>query len=152
MWQVHWFKKYLSNVLTPINISMKIRLIWKFIPVPIFITNWLIPSKFAGYHIATLALVRPSHEDDEGLIQHELTHVKQNIRTLGISGVRQYFDKNHKLDRECEAYAIQLQYVPQPQQDVMKKRFVNYIYSKYDLGMSKNYIRRRFFKHIEDIG
>jgi len=131
---------------------MKIRLIWKFIPVPIFITNWLIPSKFAGYHIATLALVRPSHEDDEGLIQHELTHVKQNIRTLGISGVRQYFDKNHKLDRECEAYAIQLQYVPQPQQDVMKKRFVNYIYSKYDLGMSKNYIRRRFFKHIEDIG
>lgn len=138
--------------MTPINISMKIRLIWKFIPVPIFITNWLIPSKFAGYHIATLALVRPTHKDDEGLIQHELTHVKQNIRTLGISGIRQYFDKNHKLDRECEAYAIQLQYVPQPQQDVMKTRFVNYIYSKYDLGMSKNYIRRRFFKHVEEIG
>ena len=99
---------------------MKIRLIWKFIPVPIFITNWLIPSKFAGYHIATLALVRPTHKDDEGLIQHELTHVKQNLRTLGVSGIRQLFDKNHKLNRECEAYAVQLQYVPPIQRDVIR--------------------------------
>ena len=61
---------------------MKIRLIWKFIPVPIFITNWLIPSKFAGYHIVDIVLIRPEYKDDEGLIQHELTHVKQNIRTF----------------------------------------------------------------------
>ena len=131
---------------------MKIRLIWKFIPIPVFITNWLIPSKFAGYHIATLALVRPTHKDDEGLIQHELTRVKQNIRTFGVSGIRQYFDKNHKLDRECEAYAVQLQYVPKSDKDVMNKRFVNYIYSKYDLGMSKNYIRRRFNSAVEKAG
>jgi len=130
---------------------MKIRLIWKFIPIVIFISNWM-PKKFSGYHVGTTVIIRPDYADDEGLIQHELTHVKQNIRTLGISGIRQYFDKNHKLNRECEAYAVQLQYVPQPQQDVMKKRFVNYIYSKYDLGMSKNYIRRRFFNYIEEIG
>jgi|TARA_B110000444_G_C18734154_1_gene544754 hypothetical protein len=131
---------------------MKIRLIWKFLPVPIFITNWLIPSKFAGYHIATLALVRPEYKEDEGLIQHELTHVKQNIRTLGVSGIRQYFDKNHKLDRECEAYATQLMYVPHNQKDVMRTRFVNFMYTKYDLGMSKNYIRRRFETHLGEGG
>jgi hypothetical protein len=34
----------------------------------------------------------------------------------------------------------------------MNKRFVNYIYSKYDLGMSKNYIRRRFNSAVEKAG
>jgi hypothetical protein len=131
---------------------MKIRLIWKFIPVPIFITNWLIPSKFAGYHIVDIVLIRPEYKDDEGLIQHELTHVKQNIRTFMWSGIRQYWDKNHKLDRECEAYAVQLQYVPIPQRDVMRKRFVNFIYTKYNLGMSKNFIRRRFEQVIRKVG
>ena len=131
---------------------MKIKLIWKFIPVVVFITNWLIPSKFAGYHIGTVSFVRPEYKDDEGLIQHELTHVKQNIRTLGVSGIRQYFDKNHKLDRECEAYATQLMYVPNDQKEVMRRRFVNFMYTKYDLGMSKNYIRRRFETHLGEGG
>ena len=131
---------------------MKIRLIWKFIPVPIFITNWLIPSRFAGYHIVDIVLIRPEYKDDESLIQHELTHVKQNLRTLGVSGIRQLFDKNHKLNRECEAYAVQLLYVPPIQRDVMKNRFVNYMYSKYNLGMSKNFIRRRFDQYIQESG
>ena len=78
--------------------------------------------------------------------------MKQNLRTLGVSGIRQLFDKNHKLNRECEAYAVQLQYVPPIQRDVMKTRFVNYMYSKYNLGMSKNYIRRRFDQYIQGSG
>ena len=122
---------------------MKIRLIWNFIPILIFITNWM-PKKFSGYHVGCLVLIRPDYKDDEGLIQHELTHVKQNIRTLGWSGIKQIWNKNHKLNRECEAYAVQLEYVPVKQYDTMKTRFVNYMYTKYDLGMSKNFIRRRF--------
>ena len=59
---------------------MKFRIIWKFIPIPIFITNWM-PARFAGYHIVDIVLIRPDYKDDEGLIQHELTHVKQNLRT-----------------------------------------------------------------------
>mgnify|MGYP005731052541 FL=1 len=126
---------------------MKIRLIWKFIPIPVFITNWM-PERFAGYHIVDIVLIRPDYKDDEGLIQHELTHVKQNLRTLFWSGIKQYWDKNHKLNRECEAYAVQLQYVPDEDYEVMKTRFVNFMYTKYNLGMSKNYIRRRFDKYI----
>ena len=126
---------------------MKIRIICKFIPIPVFITNWM-PERFAGYHIVDIVLIRPDYKDDEGLIQHELTHVKQNLRTLFWSGIKQYWDKNHKLNRECEAYAIQLQYVPDEDYEVMKTRFVNYMYTKYNLGMSKYYIRRRFYKYI----
>ena len=107
---------------------MKIRIIWKFIPIPVFITNWM-PERFAGYHIVDIVLIRPDYKDDEGLIQHELTHVKQNLRTLFWSGIKQYWDKNHKLNRECEAYAIQLQYVPDEDYEVMKTRFVNYMLS-----------------------
>ena len=33
----------------------------------------------------------------------------------------------------------------------MKTRFVNYMYSKYNLGMSKNYIRRRFDRWISEV-
>ena len=131
---------------------MKIRLIWKFIPIPVFITNWM-PERFAGYHIVDIVLIRPDYKDDEGLIQHELTHVKQNLRTFMWSGIKQYWNKNHKLNRECEAYAVQLTYVPDEDYDVMKTRFVNYMYTKYNLGMSKNYIRRRFEQYIiQEVG
>ena len=83
-----------------------------------------------------------------GLLQYELTHVKQNIRSLGWSLIRTIWDKNHKLDRECEAYANQLLYVEDDMYEVLKTRFVNHMYSKHELGMSKNYIRRRFEKHV----
>ena len=122
---------------------MKIRLIWNFIPILIFISNWM-PKRFSGYHVGTLVLIRPDYKDDEGLIQHELTHVKQNIRTVGWSGIKQIWDKNHKLNRECEAYAEQLKYVPANQYKTVSTRFVNFMYTKYNLGMSKNFIRRRF--------
>jgi hypothetical protein len=122
---------------------MKIRLIWKFIPIVIFISNWM-PKRFSGYHVGATVIIRPEYADDEGLIQHELTHVKQNIRTLGLSGIRQIWDKNHKLNRECEAYAVQLTHVNKKDYEVLKTRFVNYMYSKYNLGMSKNFIRRRY--------
>ena len=102
------------------------------------------PKRFSGYHVGTLVLIRPDYKDDEGLIQHELTHVKQNIRTLGWSGIKQIWDKNHKLNRECEAYAEQLKYVPANQYKTVSTRFVNFMYTKYNLGMSKNFIRRRF--------
>jgi len=122
---------------------MKIRLIWNFIPILIFISNWM-PKRFSGYHVGTLVLIRPDYKDDEGLIQHELIHVKQNIRTLGWSGIKQIWNKNHKLNRECEAYAEQLKYVPANQYKIVSTRFVNFMYTKYNLGMSKNFIRRRF--------
>ena len=72
------------------------------------------PKRFSGYHVGCLVLIRPDYKEDEGLIQHELTHVKQNVRTLGWSGIKQIWNKNHKLNRECEAYAEQLKYVPAP--------------------------------------
>ena len=122
---------------------MKIRLIWNFIPILIFISNWM-PKRFSGYHVGTLVLIRPDYKDDEGLIQHELIHVKQNIRTLGWSGIKQIWNKNHKLNRECEAYAEQLKYVPANQYKTVSTRFVNFMYTKYNLGMRKNFIRRRF--------
>ena len=53
------------------------------------------PKRFSGYHVGATVIIRPEYADDEGLIQHELTHVKQNIRTLGLSGIRQIWDKNH---------------------------------------------------------
>lgn len=126
---------------------MKFRLIWKFIPIPILICNWM-PAKFNGYHFFDIVLIRPEYKDDESLIQYELTHVKQNIRSLGWSLIRTIWDKNHKLDRECEAYANQLLYVEDDMYEVLKTRFVNHMYSKHELGMSKNYIRRRFEKHV----
>ena len=106
------------------------------------------PERFAGYHVVDIVLIRPEYADDEGLIQHELTHVKQNIRTLGWSGIRQIWNKNHKLNRACVAYSVQLTHVNPKDYEMLKTRFVNFMYSKYNLGMSKNFIRRRFEEYI----
>jgi hypothetical protein len=137
-----------SNVI-PINIGMKVRFIWNLIPILIFITNFM-PKRFGGYTVGPFILIRPEYKNDEGLIQHELVHVKQFIRSFGIVPLLSTFNKQRRLNSECECYAKQLQYVDKKNYSVVRARFVNFMYTKYQLGMSKNYIRRRLQKY-EDL-
>tara|TARA_R100000656_G_scaffold1415_2_gene2699 strand:- start:200 stop:580 length:381 start_codon:yes stop_codon:yes gene_type:complete len=125
---------------------IKIRKIWDIIPIPIIITD-LLPKKFGGGTLICIVLLRPKHKDNEGLIQHELTHVKQNLRTLLLSGFKQNWSKQHRLDRECEAYAVQLKYSPS-----RKDLYIDFMYNKYNLGMSKERIEKNFNKWIRRIG
>jgi hypothetical protein len=127
---------------------IKIRKIWDIIPIPIIITD-LLPKKFGGGTLICIVLLRPKHKDNEGLIQHELTHIKQNLRTCLFSALKQNWSKQHRLDRECEAYAVQLSY---SNTLFHKDLYIDFMYNKYNLGMSKERIEKNFNKWIRRIG
>ena len=74
-----------------------------------FIYNWMV--KNLADHVGCLVLIRPDYKDDEGLIQHELTHTLAKYKNIRLAYIKQIWNKNHKLNRECEAYATQLLYV-----------------------------------------
>ena len=127
---------------------IKIRFIWDYIPILVFITD-MIPKKFGGLSVGIIVFIRPKYKDNEGLIQHELTHIKQNLRTCLWSGFKQNWSKQHMLDRECEAYAVQLTY--SSNKSSHKKCYVDFMYNKYNLGMTKTRINANFNKWIKRI-
>ena len=75
----------------------------------IFYTNFLIPARFAGITIGPVVFIRPNYKDDVGLLNHELTHVKQFWKNP-LMGLLYQFNKKYRLRYEAEAYNTQLKY------------------------------------------
>ena len=133
-----------------------IRKVGKYINVPVIVTD-LLPKQFGALTCVFFVLIRPKFRDDEGLIQHELTHVKQNLRTFFYSALRQYWDKQHRLNRESEAYAVQLKHSPDfvwgegRNIDFYKDLYIDFMYNKYNLGMTKKKIRANYNQWIKHL-
>lgn len=88
--------------------KLKLRSVFNIIPVPIVVTDFLVPSKFAALSLGLLILLRERAEDNEPLIQHELEHCRQAWRGLFVLHLLRYWlDKDYRYQSEVEAYAIQ---------------------------------------------
>ena len=96
-------------------------------------TNHLIPNTFAGQTIGPFILIRPSHKDDTGLLEHEKVHVRQFWRTLGLFGIGYLLSKKYRLKIEVEAYKEQLKYYPTDK----KALFAYYLATKYNLDITQ---------------
>lgn len=55
--------------------------------------------------------IRPAYRDDEGLLQHELIHVRQWWRTLGLHSLLYLCSKKYRLKAEVEAYREQIKWM-----------------------------------------
>jgi len=84
----------------------KMEWVYKFIPVPVFLSD-KIREPFSGYSRFVYIVIKPNCIDDLGLIEHELTHIRQFYRTLGLMDLLKHFSKRIKLNRELEAYINQ---------------------------------------------
>lgn len=69
-------------------------------------SNRLIPVRFDGYAVGPLVLVRPG--TSAGLLEHELTHVRQFWRTCGLYGLLSICSARWRQRFEVEAYRAQL--------------------------------------------
>jgi hypothetical protein len=101
----------------------------------ILIVTDKVPEGYAGLTQAFVVRIRPSHKDDRGLIEHELVHVKQFWRSLGLHGVLYLLSKRYRLRCEIEAYRKQLEFSPQEKVERHRKLFKQAIAEKYRLGM-----------------
>jgi hypothetical protein len=63
---------------------MNFRRIYGIIPVLVFYTDTL-PDHVAGRSKGLFVLIKPRYREDEGLIQHELEHVRQFYRPIGAA-------------------------------------------------------------------
>jgi hypothetical protein len=90
-------------------------------PAIVIWTNKLIPSRFGGYNLGFINLIRPSSKNDKGLLYHELTHTKQFWRNPIVYCLGRWlkffkflperirnWSKRKTFEFECESYAVQL--------------------------------------------
>jgi len=82
--------------------------------------------------------IRPKYKDDTGLLLHELTHVKQIYRTLGLHCILYPLYWRYRLRAEIEAYSRQLAYykIYNPEK-YQPDFFVQMIQKKYNLPRNK---------------
>jgi hypothetical protein len=96
----------------------------------IFYTD-LMPSRFSGYTIGPVILIRPRCKADAGLLAHEQVHVNQFWRTLGILPLLSLFIPSLRLKFEVEAYRKQLEFNPDA-----ALAFAGFISTKYGLSIT----------------
>ncbi len=99
-----------------------------------FYTDWFIPEQSAGCARGPVIFIRPQYKDNRGLYKHEMIHVHQWIRTLGIHSFLYLLSDSYKLKCEVEAYKVQLQYCTDI--ELNTRRFARFIATKYDLDIT----------------
>jgi len=82
--------------------------------------------------VGPIVLIRPSKRDDQGLLAHELMHVKQFWRSFGLFGIPYWLFKTKRFEYEVEAYREQLKYAPGREQ-----RFARFLARNYDLDITE---------------
>lgn len=110
---------------------MKIKFIFKFIPVPVFYCTWFM-AIHAGKSWNLFVQIHPEYKDDEGLLEHELTHCRQFWRTLWFHALRYWLDKTYRYQAELEAYKKQLAITPGN-----AHRFAVFIATRYNLPVTE---------------
>lgn len=95
-------------------------------------------SRFGGFANGPLIRIRSKYIIDHGLLEHELTHVKQWWRTLGTHGVLYAVSSKYRLASEVEAYRAQLRICDPSAVEWMIKA----IQTKYDLSVSEEKVRK----------
>jgi hypothetical protein len=108
----------------------------------VFYTNRFIPSRFTAYTFGFVVFVRPKAKDNEALLQHELTHVRQFWRNP-LSGLLGMVSKKIRMRHEVEAYRVQLTYSPcKENRDNYVEAFAGYLSTNYNLDISVDEARK----------
>lgn len=92
-------------------------------------------------------LIKPKYKSDTGLLQHELTHVEQNLRTWGLHPLKYHSSDKYRLESEAEAYAVQLSHSNDKTTDY--RLFINYMVRKYRLPYGSETVRSAFNRWIK---
>jgi len=117
---------------------MMIKFVYKILPTLVFYTDRIIPERFGGYTTGILVFIRPKYKDDEGLLYHELTHVRQFYRTLGLHAILYLLSKRYRLKAEIEAYREQLKHPPAVNNpEPYRELYAKFIATKYGLDISE---------------
>ena len=96
------------------------------------------PEGSAGCANACFIRIKKGYENDAGLLHHEICHVGQWWKTLGIHSIFYPCSKAYRLIAEVEAYKVQLQH-PHPKYtvDELRDMYAGFIANDYKLAITK---------------
>ena len=103
---------------------------------PAFISYKEVDKEIKNYVSGCRIVIQPKYKEDNGILQHELTHVKQWYRGgLFISSWRYDESRKYRLQCEVEAYKNQMRY---PDRNghylTVAEAAPKLLWDKYDLG------------------
>ena len=131
---------------------MDIVFVKKIIPVFVFYTEKFLRKNTGAMAITigplAIVIIKPKYKDtDEGIHNHEYTHVKQSWRYLWVPFALLYrFSDKHRLQFEAEAYAIQYRSYPDEKRFNM---FIDYLHRHYKLPYTRARCAEELLKWIE---
>lgn len=98
----------------------------------------MLPKKAGAGSIGPLVLVRQKYilRGDEGIIRHELEHVKQWWRSLGAHGPLYLFVRRYRLWSEVEAYRAQMAFPDGKGGALRIEKAAQYLSEGYGLGIN----------------
>ena len=100
-----------------------------------------LPHNFAGQVRGPVILIKRGFENDEGLYQHEIVHLKQFFyQGLIIHNLRYQFSKSYRYRCEIEGYRKQLEYTHSP------ALFASFICHRYNLDVNSEDVLRDLLK------
>lgn len=127
---------------------LKLKFVYGILPAIVWYTNSISDARFGGMANGPLIRIRSKYVIDHGLLEHELTHVKQWWRTLGLHGIFYKLSSKYRFASEIEAYRSQLQTTfgsSRPSQTAIDQ-VVKAIQTKYDLDVSAEEISNLLLK------
>lgn len=111
-----------------------IKFVYGCLPAIVIYNDSLVPEKFGGITWVFFILLREKYKTDQGILEHELVHVRQLYRTLFLSPLIYLRSKKYRLKCEVEAYRKQLSYYPDKADSL--RWMSNAISTKYKLNIT----------------
>jgi hypothetical protein len=110
-----------------------IKFVYKILPAFVIYTSDL-PENKGGVANGFIVRIKPKYKSDNGILQHELTHIKQWYRTFTFHSLLYLFNKKYRLSSEVEAYREQLKYYLDDRTDL----FAKFIAEDYNLDVERD--------------
>lgn len=98
----------------------------------IFYTERFIPEDHKAATRGPVIFINPDYRNDKGLLEHELVHRKQWLRSFGLFSFLYPLSRKYRLKAEVEAFREQAKHYP----DDRMPRFAELLASNYDLNIT----------------
>ena len=126
---------------------MKIKFVYGVLPAFVFYTDRIMKDWMDAMAMGPFVFVRKSWQTNEPLLTHELVHVKQFYRTLGLLGIFYKVSAKFRLRMELEAYRAQLKQTPLHLHNKKLHAFAHVLSTHYKLNITSEKALELLKKH-----
>lgn len=115
-----------------------IKFVYGCLPAFVIYNDRLVQKKFGGNTWLMFIVMREKYRGhNAGLLEHELTHVKQGYRTLFTCWIWYWLSKKYRLKMEVEAYRAQVAYYRSIGVERSYTQLAESLATKYNLDISR---------------